>query len=344
MVFPVSGITDISHSDNGKILITDGQTWVKIDPVSDHIVGDTFSFTGVTIIGQIYIRTPPCLQKTCNVDLNSYGNSNISIVQGYGSGVNSFSILINTSGIIPSDDYIFSIFPEKGDIGYGDNIVLFPKNFIIQNFSSPSSLSQSQKRYWIWINPLTNEPIYHQNVASVNPNFQLTGLTDLPAGDVIQYSIYPSSVIDENFSEKNIVNVLDENRGKVTFDNITGTNKFSININMSRMCPYTYYITLWNPRYNSSLANDFLSTSTAFGFRENANISTISSCPTTPTYPLTIIVNGSPIIISTVSSRIFTTTPTRLSTTTPLTVSGTLAALICSFCICVLVKKYKKRR
>jgi hypothetical protein len=289
MVFPVSGVTNITHTDDGKILMSDGKTWVKIDPVSDHIVGDTFSFTGVTnlppgstIIGQIYIMTPPCLQKTCNVDLNSYGNTNSSVIRESFSGINSFSILINTSGIIPSDDYIFSIFPEKGDIGYGDNIVLFPKNFIIQNFLFPSSLSQSQKRYWIWINPLTNEPIYHENVGLVNSSFQLTGLTNLPAGDTIRYSIYPSSVIDEKFSEKNFVNRYVENYGIVTSGNSNGNNTFSITIDMSKNCPGTYYITLWNPRYNLSVPNDFLSTSTAFGFREGSNGSAVPNCSLVP--------------------------------------------------------------
>lgn len=350
-IVPATAETSITHTYDGKILMSTGMYWIKIDPVSDHIVGDKFLFTGVTnlppgsrIIGQLFIRTSPCHQKTCNIDMNSYGNSNSSFVQDSSQGINSFSILINTSGIIPSDDYVFEIFPENGDIvGYGDNIVLFPKNFKENIVSSPSVLSLPQKRYWIWINPLTNESIYHENVGLVNSSFQLTGFTDLPVGDTVKYSIYPSSVIDEKFSEKNFVNFFDENHGIVTSGNSTGNNTFYLNLDMSKICPGVYYITLWNPRYNSSEPNDFLSTSTAFGFLESPNASVNSSCSPSPTVSGTVNINGStlrPIQIS----QVTTTMSPSTTQSSPPSLFVNIFAVLTTITSSVVVQKSRRKK
>jgi hypothetical protein len=346
IVFPVSGVTNITHTDDGKILISDGKTWVKIDPVSDIIVGDQIIITGTTnlpvgstITGQLYIATDLCRQKNCNVDMSTYASSSSVLIQ---SGVNSrdniFSVPIYTKNLIYSYDYAFQIDSSIGT--YGEAKFVFPEivKEQIQSYNHPSS--HSPDRYWIWINPLTNETITHISIAGVNPHFQLTGTTNLPVGENIPYSIIPYNYFDI----RNWTISLTKNQGHVTPGKKIGSNNFIVDVDASQYCPGSYFVILWNPRYNSSNPNDFLAASTPFGFRENANLSTISSCPTTPTYPLTIIVNGSPITVIKPSSQIFTTTPTRLSTTTPLTASGTFAALICSFCIFVLANNNRKRR
>jgi len=349
MVFPVSGVTNITHTEDGKILMSDGMTWVKIDPVSDIIAGQ-FTITGTTnlpagspITGQLYILTDPCRQKTCNVDMSLYGNlSTVSIQSGTNSSNNTFSIPINTKNVISSTDYYFQIDSSIGS--YGDIKIVIPERFKEQIQSSISPSSHSSEQYWIWINPLTDETATHVNIKGVDPHFHLTGSTNLPVGENIPYSIIPYNYFDVRYPEKNWTISLIRNQGHVIPGKKAGINSFTVDVDASQYCPGSYFVILWNPRYNSSDPNAFLAASTAFGFRENTNLSTIPSCPTTPTYPLTTIINGSPITVFEATSPPFTSTPTPLSTTTPLTVSGTLAALICSFCIFVLVKKRRKFR
>jgi hypothetical protein len=338
----------ITHTVDGKILMSTSMYWIKIDPVSDIIAGQ-FTITGTTnlpvgstIRGYLIIATDLCRQKTCNVDMSLYGNlSEVFIQSGVNSSNNTFSIPIYTKNLIYSNDYGLLIDSSIGS--YGEAKIVFPEivKEQIQSYNLPSS--HSPDRYWIWINPLTNETTTHASIAGVNPHFQLTGTTNLPVGEDIAYSIIPYDYFDVRFPEKNWTISLIRNQGHVIPGKKTGSNSFTVDVDASQYCPGSYFVILWNPRYNSSDPNAFLAASTPFGFSENANLSTIPNCPTTPTYPLTTIINGSPITVSKVSSQIFTTTPTRLSTTTPLTVSGTLAALICSVCICVLVKKYRKR-
>jgi hypothetical protein len=323
--------------------------WIKIDPVSDIIIGNPFIITGTTnlpagspITGQLYIATNPCHQKTCNVDMSLYGNSSTVLIQtGANSSNNTFSIPIYTKNLISSTDYYFQIDSSIGS--YGDIKIVFPEIVKEQIQSSISPSSHSSERYWIWINPLTDETVTHVNIKGVDPHFQLTGSTNLPVGENIPYSIIPYNYFDVRFPERNWTISLIRNQGYVIPGKKAGINSFNIDVDASQYCPGSYFVILWNSRNNSSDPSDFLAASTAFGFRENANLSTISSCPTTPTYPLTIIVNGSPMTVSRLPYQILTTTPIPLSTTTPLTASVTCAALSCSFCIFVLVKNSKKR-
>jgi hypothetical protein len=339
---------NITHTDDGKILMSNNLNWIKIDPVSDIIIGNPFIITGTTnlpigstITGQLFIRTNPCHQKTCNIDFSTYGNSSIVLIRsGANSSNNTFSIPIYTKNLISSTDYFFQIDSSIGS--YADNKIVFPEivKKQIQSYILPSLNSHDQ--YWIWINPLSDETATHVTIEGVDPVFQLTGSTNIPVGENIPYSIISYNYFDVRSPERDWTISLAKNRGHITPSEKMGINSFTVDVDASEYCPGSYYVILWNPRYNASDPNAFLSASTAFGFRENANLSTISSCPTTPTYPLTIIVNGSPItVFGPTSPR--TTTPIPLSTTTPWSVIGALAALICSFCIFVVGKKWKNQ-
>jgi hypothetical protein len=244
--------------------------------------------------------------------------------------------------LISSTDYFFQI--DSGIGSYGDDKIVFPE--IVKEQIQPYIFSSpySPDHYWIWINPLTNETATHVTIEGVDPRFQLTGSTNLPLGENILYSILSYNYFDVRSPERNWTISLAKNRSHVTPSEKMGINSFTVDVDASQYCPGSYYVILRDPRYNSSDPNAFLSASTAFGFRENANVSTISGCPTIPTYPLTTIVNGSPVTVGKqLTSPILISTPTRLSTTTPLSVIGTLAALICLFCIFEVVKKYKKQ-
>jgi hypothetical protein len=335
--------TNITHTNDGKILLNTGSDWIKIDPVSDFVVGNQFVITGTTnlpvgspITGQLYIATNPCRQKTCNVDLSTYGNSSIGLVRSGSNSSNQFSIPIYTKNLISSTDYFFQIYSSIG--WYDDAEIVFPEIVIEQIQSSLFPSQNSSDRFWIWINPLTDETVTHVKIKGVDPHFQLTGSTNLPVGENIPYSIIPYNYFDVRSPERNWTISLIKNQGHVIPSKKVGINNFNVEVDASQYCPGSYFVILWNPRYNFSDPNDFLAASTAFGFSENTNLSTISKCPAYPPYSLTTIVNGSPVTAFRLTSPI-TTTPPPLSTTTPLTVSGTFAALVCSFCIFVLVKK-----
>lgn len=142
MIFPVSGVTNITHADDGKILISNGTNWMKIDPVGDIIVGESFVISGETnlrpgsvIYEGLEILEPRCRQKTCP-DMNTFARVSSSLVQESGSGVNTFSMPIDTCGMIPSD-YSFQIFSQNSDLGvYSEPIALFPQP---QNFTGCSA-------------------------------------------------------------------------------------------------------------------------------------------------------------------------------------------------------------
>lgn len=119
-------------ASEGKILIRNESTWIRIDPVSDHFAGDQFTITGTTnlpvgatIIGELYTLPPPCHAKNCDISYEKYG-IDMEILVGVGSHSNSniFSIPFNTSNLVP-DSYTLHI----GADGVGDyysSIFLYP--------------------------------------------------------------------------------------------------------------------------------------------------------------------------------------------------------------------------
>jgi hypothetical protein len=138
--------------DDGKILMSNNLNRIKIDPVSDIIIGNPFIITGTTnlpvgspITGQLFIRTNPCHQKTCNIDFSTYGNSSIVLIRsGANSSNNTFSIPIYTKNLISSTDYFFQIDSSIGS--YADNKILFPEIFKEQIQSYISLSSHSSER------------------------------------------------------------------------------------------------------------------------------------------------------------------------------------------------------
>ncbi len=277
IVFPASAEIKTTHTDDGKILISNNINWIKFDPVSDIIAGQ-ITVTGTTnlpagspITGQLYIATDLCRQKTCNVDMSLYGNLSTVIIQsGANSSNNTFSIPINTKNVISSTDYFFQIDSSIGS--YGDIKIVIPELFKEQIQSSISASSHSSERYWIWINPLTDETATHVTIKDVPTHFQLTGSTNLPVGENIPYIIIPYNYFDVRFPDRNWTISLIRNQGYVIPGKKTGINSFSMEVDASQYCPGSYFVILWNPRFNSSDPNDFLASSTAFGFKENANL------------------------------------------------------------------------
>jgi hypothetical protein len=135
------------------------------------------------------------------------------------------------------------------------------------------------------------------------PCYELTGITNLPAGESLTYSFLDPSTGVQGLYRGGIV-VPGEK---------PGINRFIIPINTNNSTEWINVI-IWNPRYNTSVLSDTLSTSMEFRPSPDAqNVSTTCSVTlpvTTPALPLSVI--------------------------------GTCGALFVVLCICKLIKRKEK--
>ncbi|MDO9035451.1 MAG: hypothetical protein Q7U51_09645 [Methanoregula sp.] len=320
----LTGITSAAQSntsvsylpDEGKILIRNEITWIKIDPVSDHIVGDQFTVIGTTnlpvgskIIGEIYTLPPNC-PKNCSIDLEKYGiHKETFVISGSSNNLNGFSVTFNTSGLV-SDVFAFRIGSDAVD--YTTSITLFPDKSRNTIYSIYPSHVSSSEIYSIIIDTTENEKYYTRQVP---PCLKLTGLTSLPAGVTISYSIISDVNLYRENSEKNLMIPIVQNRGYVIPGEKGHANRIFVDIDASQLDPGYYRVFLWNPEFNGSVSNDFLSTSIGIRLvKETSNASSIS-CPI-PQIPFPEV---SPTIQPALSHSV---TPA-----VPLSVTGTFVAL-----------------
>jgi hypothetical protein len=114
------------------------------------------------------------------------------------------------------------------------------------------------------------------------PCYELTGITNLPAGETLTYSFLDPSAGVQGLYRNGIV-VPGEK---------PGMNRFIIHINTYNSTEWINLI-IWNPRYNTSVRSDSLSTSMEFRPSPDAqNVSTICSVTlpvTIPTLPLSVM-------------------------------------------------------
>jgi hypothetical protein len=264
-----------SITDDGKILVTNGSTWVKIDPISDHIVGDTFNLTGTTnfpvlspLQGTLWTFFQ-CHMKSCSQDaIDSHGN--LSSGEVHPDGItNQFSLQFETNKFISSDDFVFDLYLPLINDQISTHVLMFPSESRKTIKSLISSVS-SDDRYWLLIDPLnsTSKPRWEKPVK--NSNFQVTGLTNLPEGERIPYSILSSDGFFPPNSTDQVITFAG-NKGEVVKGEKIGINKFIVDVNVSRVCDgRSYWVVIWNPRYNTTLSDDFMSTSMNFQCKEQS--------------------------------------------------------------------------
>jgi hypothetical protein len=300
VIHPVMAKINSQVTDDGKLLFTDGSFWIKWDPIGDHVVGDQFFVNGTTNIsaGRIvqydfYTRVD-CHKKYCDYS-DSIRNGNVTIKPARIPGINQFSILINTTGLKKtterqSDQYIFSftVFPSensaKPDIfpGYYNYVTLtdnlFPEkireNVTLNRLSMPD---KSGNHYWI----ILDNDIAIYSYRYTVPCNQITGKTNLPAGENLYYSAFSSDdylSIDAHVTERVL-------GGTVSQGEIPGINKFNITMNTSGFTEGKYFI-IWNPRYNTSDRTDSISTSVFLStFPASPEYNPSVTCPPLETNP-----------------------------------------------------------
>jgi hypothetical protein len=292
LISPV--LANNSITDDGKILTTNGSKWVKIDPISDHIIGDTFNLTGTTnlpigtpVISGVYYIDPFCHMKYCSQEVvDSHVVSNSGEVQsGSNNSTNNLSSQFNTEKLISADDFEFSFQVPSILSGYQTHILMFP-NTSREKINSLLGSSSSNERYWLLINSLTDTSKPIGEGSDVDSHFQVVGLTNLPDGDRIPYSIISSGGFYPPESTTQEI-VLAGNNGYVVKGKENGVNNFILDVNASGVCDdVSYWVVIWNPRYNTTMPNNFMSTSMTFKCKDGSSnsskiVSTLSSSEST---------------------------------------------------------------
>jgi hypothetical protein len=312
--------------DEGKILITNGSSWVKINPISDHIVGDTFNLTGTTNLpvqspfeGSLYTFFL-CHMSNCSQDaIASHGNMSNGNVQ-MGGITNRISLQFNTEKFISSDDFVLSLYsPSINDI-FITHVLMFPAESR-KKINSLIPSSPSDDRYWLLIDSLDSTSKSLGEGPVKTSNFQVTGITNLPEGERIPYSILSSDGFYPPNSTNQIITFAGYS-GEIVRGERNNISNFIVDVDASQACDgRSYWVVLWNPRYNATLPGDFMSTSMTF----RCNKTTLN---TSATFPL-----------STSSTPYQTPTPAK----SPLSGAGTCIAVIIVGLFTVVKKRETSR-
>jgi len=290
ITIPVMSGVMTEITDDGTLLFTNESFWIRWDPVSDHVAGDQFFVNGSTNISpgsvvQYEFYTPvDCHVKYCDYS-DSIRDGNVTIGPGEIPGINRFSVRINTTGLknttgLRSEQYFlsFRVFSSENS----PEPEVFPgfENFITRKSSlfserihdalESEGLSlhgEPGRHYWITTDYDIVSYVHDFSI----PCDQITGMTNLPAGENLYYSAFPYDdyqEIDRHVSNRTF-------GGSVVPGKIQGINSFVIPLNTSGFLG-TRYIVIWNPRYNASDRADSISTTVIFARPVSNNSET---CP-----------------------------------------------------------------
>jgi len=320
-IVPVAAELKSTQTDDGKTLISNGTYWILWDPIGDHIVGDQFFINGTTNLSAgtklIYDLIAPggsCHTKICTRKSAGTGGD-ILLKPGTTPGINTFSLLINTTDL-QSNQYFFSFLmistnnPAEVKAFYDTNvdstILLFPEDWRSMIANSRTTHPDTGISYWMSFS----------KVDYTGPCYQLTGTTYLPLGETLSYSFFSPVELGPGNNVDPIRNVQGPYHGGIVVPGEKpGINRFIIPIN-SYYSPNGTIVIVWNPRYNTSVRSDTISSSTDFHPTPDAqNVSTTCSA----TFPVT--------------------TPA-----SHLSVIGTCGALFIVLCVCLLTHRKEKRR
>ena len=301
VIVPATAELKTTQTDDGKTLISNGTYWISWDPIGDHIIGDQFYINGTTNLSvgtEIYYnflapsggcRTKICTGKSPGTD------GDIFITPGTTPGINTFSLLINTTDL-QSNWYVFlflvisSANLSEVDAFYQDSqvdssILLFPEDW--RNITAHPQTTHPDAGNYYWMS------VSNMVVEFTRPCYQLTGTTNLPPGETLSYSFFSPVEFGPN---NNIDPIKDVQGlyygGTVIQGEKSGINRFIIPVNTYNSTEWTNII-IWNPRYNASDPRDTISSSTEFHPSPDAqNVSTTCSVTlpvTTPSSPLSVI-------------------------------------------------------
>jgi len=290
IAIPGIGATTNYPADDGTIHFSNGSSWIRWDPVSDHVAGDQFFVNGSTNISagslvQYEFYTPvDCHVKYCDSS-DSIRDGNVTIGPGEIPGINRFSVRINATGLKnttgPGSEQYFLSFrvfssensPESEDFPGFENFITRRSSLFsdsIRDSIESEGLSQSGepgRYYWIALDYDTVSFVHDYSI----PCDQITGMTNLPAGENLYYSAFSYDdyrEIDRHVSNRTL-------GGSVVPGKIQGVNSFVIPLNTSGFSEIRYLV-IWNPRYNASDRADSISTTVIFARPVSNNSET---CP-----------------------------------------------------------------
>ncbi len=125
----------LNNSDKQDITpaLRENSTFITIDPISPHHVGDSFNISGITDIGsdrpiRVEVAEDPLRAIRIRKDGKFYGvGGNATIIEST-NGINRWEFHVNTSGWPPQQYYV-DVFPASHDEDY-------PKVYSILNLTS----------------------------------------------------------------------------------------------------------------------------------------------------------------------------------------------------------------
>jgi hypothetical protein len=287
VIVPAAAELKTTQTDDGKTLISNGTYWISWDPIGDHIVGDQFFINGTTNLSagtDLYYEFNMRFFYS-NKNRKSPGTfGHILFKPGNTPGFNTFSILINTTEFQSTQFvFLFDILSSNKiaevdafnheSIQVDSSVILFPEDWRRITERSQTTRPDPGISYWISASNV---------VEYTRPCYQLTGTTNLPQGETLSYSF-----LDPNTNVQGLYR-----GGIVVPGEKPGINRFIIPINTSNSTEWVNII-IWNPRYNTSVINDTISTSMDFRPSPGAqNVSTTCSVTlpvTTPSLPLSVM-------------------------------------------------------
>lgn len=232
------------------IWIENGDYWFNLDPISNFIVGDRYAISGTTNlpagkrISMEFSKLPPWECQAC---VDAYGViTGAEVKSGTVPGINTFSIPFSLAGKVPDEYYlrITSDSHENPTDIFGISVFVMPAETKTNlTFLVPHTRHLDQTPRWLLIDGAPSDD-YEQ----VADHFTITGLTNLPVGEKIPYTINDKIVPEPD-------------RGEVVPGNTSGINRFVVVVNTTGWRDdYYTRITMWNPYYNGSEFNSFLST------------------------------------------------------------------------------------
>jgi len=186
---------------------------------------------------------------------------------------------------------------------------MFP-NTSREKINSLLGSSSSNERYWLLINSLTDTSKPIGEGSDVDSHFQVVGFTNLPDGERIPYSIISSGGFYPPESTTQEI-VLAGNNGYVVKGKENGVNNFIVDVNASEVCDgVSYWVVIWNPKYNTTMPNNFLSTSLTFQCKEKSinysemlpttSFSNSTSIPSTMKSPVSWVVECLSLLLATI--------------------------------------------
>lgn len=255
----------------GKNLILNGSTWIILDPVSDRITGDPVILSGMTNLPagtEIEIRLTK-LENATYIPSPTYGyhssNGIARVTNGSIQDNNIFLTQIDTSSLKRGE---YRITVSAGNLtGYiPDPLLLFPSESRTTIKGYSSGYSGLTMNYWLSIDPSLSKD-------DNSSTYTIKGTTNLPNDEelsCILLDLYPASPSGDGKSIiMDLPKKLSDYKGHVSYRKAGEPNEFKLLINDSGITAGTNWVTVWNPRYNSSDPNSFLSKS--INIRDESN-------------------------------------------------------------------------